>query len=287
MKTLRLLVCLLALLPALPAWSQAQCTHSLRLASIPDKRLDLQQRDFAPLIRLLGEGLGLPVQLVPTSSYAGAIDAVVSGGVDLAMLGPASYLQARQRDPGIEAFATPTLAQGHFTTAGPYYQALLVVRADREFQALDDLRGTRVALSDPSSTSGSVIPQREFPAAVGRPLGEFFAGQLYVGSHDRALDALLDGKVAAAFVSSQRADDYLRRGLINTRSLRVLWRSHPIPNDALVFSSSLCQPLRQRIRALLLEDSPLLAAFLQAQQASALAPVDPAAYQALERALRP
>ena len=287
MKTLRLLVCLLALLPALPAWSQAQCTHSLRLASIPDKRLDLQQRDFAPLIRLLAEGLGLPVQLVPTSSYAGAIDAVVSGGVDLAMLGPASYLQARQRDPGIEAFATPTLAQGHFTTAGPYYQALLVVRADREFQTLDDLRGTRVALSDPSSTSGSVIPQREFPAAVGRPLGEFFAGQLYVGSHDRALDALLDGKVAAAFVSSQRADDYLRRGLINTRSLRVLWRSHPIPNDALVFSRSLCQPLRQRIRALLLEDSPLLAAFLQAQQASALAPVDPAAYQALERALRP
>jgi phosphonate transport system substrate-binding protein len=144
-----------------------------------------------------------------------------------------------------------------------------------------------VALSDPSSTSGSVIPQREFPAAVGRPLGEFFAGQLYVGTHDRALDALLDGKVAAAFVSSQRADDYLRRGLISTRSLRVLWRSHPIPNDALVFSSSLCQPLRQRIRALLLEDSPLLAAFLQAQQASALAPVDPAAYQALETALRP
>ena len=287
MKTLRLLVCLLALLPALPAWSQAQCTHSLRLASIPEKRLDLQQRDFAPLIRLLGEGLGLPVQLVPTSSYAGAIDAVVSGGVDLAMLGPAAYLQARQRDPGIEAFATPTLAQGYFTAAGPYYQALLVVRADREFQALDDLRGTRVALSDPSSTSGSVIPQREFPAAVGRPLGEFFAGQLYVGTHDRALDALLDGKVAAAFVSSQRADDYLLRGLISTRSLRVLWRSQPIPNDALVFSSALCQPLRQHIRALLLEDSPLLAAFLQAQQASALAPVDPAAYQVLERALRP
>lgn len=287
MKTLRLLVCLLALLPALPAWSQAQCTHSLRLASIPEKRLDLQQRDFAPLIRLLGEGLGLPMQLVPTSSYAGAIDAVVSGGVDLAMLGPAAYLQARQRDPGIEAFATPTLAQGYFTAAGPYYQALLVVRADREFQALDDLRGTRVALSDPSSTSGSVIPQREFPAVVGRPLGEFFAGQLYVGTHDRALDALLDGKVAAAFVSSQRADDYLLRGLISTRSLRVLWRSQPIPNDALVFSSALCQPLRQHIRALLLEDSPLLAAFLQAQQASALAPVDPAAYQALERALRP
>lgn len=287
MKTLRLLVCLLALLPALPAWSQAQCTHSLRLASIPEKRLDLQQRDFAPLIRLLGEGLGLPVQLVPTSSYAGAIDAVVSGGVDLAMLGPAAYLQARQRDPGIEAFATPTLAQGYFTAAGPYYQALLVVRADREFQVLDDLRGTRVALSDPSSTSGSVIPQREFPAVVGRPLGEFFAGQLYVGTHDRALDALLDGKVAAAFVSSQRADDYLLRGLISTRSLRVLWRSQPIPNDALVFSSALCQPLRQHIRALLLEDSPLLAAFLQAQQASALAPVDPAAYQALERALRP
>ncbi|HTN31310.1 MAG TPA: phosphate/phosphite/phosphonate ABC transporter substrate-binding protein [Pseudomonas sp.] len=283
MKTLRLLACLLALLPALPAWSQAQCIASLRLASVPEKRLDSQQHDFQPLIRLLSDGLGLPVQLVPTSSYAGAIDAVVSGGVDLAILGPAAYLQARQRDAGIEAFATPVLTQGYFTPAGAHYQALLLVRADREFQALDDLRGSRVALSDPSSTSGSVIPQLEFPAVVGRPLAQFFAGQLYAGSHDRALDALLDGKVDAAFVSSPQADDYLRRGLISTRSLQVLWRSQPIANDPLVFSSRLCGELRQRIRVLLLSESPLLAEFLRAQQASALAPVEHAAYQALEQ----
>ncbi|KHL70751.1 phosphonate ABC transporter, periplasmic phosphonate-binding protein [Pseudomonas flexibilis] len=285
MITIRLLACLLALLPALPAWSHSQCTSSLRLSSIPEKRLEIQQRDFQPLIRLLGEGLGIPVQMVPAGSYAGAIDAVVSGGVDLAMLGPAAYLLARQRDPHIEAFATPTLAQGHFTPAGAYYHALLVVRADRDVQTLADLRGARVALSDPASTSGSVIPNLEFPTAVGRPLQRFFAGQLYTGSHEKALDALLDGKVEAAFVSSPRADDYLRRGLISTRSLRVLWRSQPIPNDPLVFSSGLCGELRQRIRALLLGDSPQLAAFLHAQQASGLAPVAQAAYQALEQTL--
>lgn len=85
-------------------------------------------------------------------------------------------------------------------------------------ETLDDLRGSREALSDPSSTSGSVIPQLEFPAAVDRPLAQFFAGQLYAGSHDRALDR----KVDAAFVSSPRADDYLRHGLISTRSPQVL-----------------------------------------------------------------
>jgi len=112
MKTLRLLACLLALLPALPAWSQAQCIASLRLASVPEKRLDSQQHDFQPLIRPLSDGPCLPVQLVPTSSYAWAIHAVVSGGVHLAIHGPAARLQALQRYAGVQQFATALLARG-------------------------------------------------------------------------------------------------------------------------------------------------------------------------------
>lgn len=278
----RLLVWLLALLSPLAH----ACPDALRLGAIPERSQAAQLETLPPLARRLGEALGLPVQVVPASSYSGAIDAVVSGGVDLALLGPASYLEARRRDPGIEAFAALVLAEGHFTPAGSRYQSLLVVRADGDFHQPGDLRGRRVALSDPASTSGNLIPRLEFPAAVGEPLESFFAGQLYAGAHDRALDALLNGKVEAAFVSSTSADDYLRPGLIGPHSLRVLWRSQPIPHDPLVFSSRLCGELRQRVRDLLADQPQRFADVLQRWQATGLVPVGHDAYRALEQALQ-
>src|SRR5690606_41420757 len=128
------------------------------------------------------------------SAYSGAIEPLLSGGVDLGRLGRASYLQARRRDPGIEAFAALVLAEGHFTPAGSRYQSLLVVRADGDFHQPRDLRGRRVALSDPASTSGNLIPRMELPAATGEPQESHFTGQLYAGAHVRAMDTINNGQ---------------------------------------------------------------------------------------------
>jgi len=89
-------------------------------------------------------------------------------------------------------------------------------------QALSELRGGKVALNDPASTSGVLIPNTEFSDAVGEPLERFFSAQVYAGSHDRALDALLAGRVDAAFVAGTRADEYLNIGRIDRDTLRVL-----------------------------------------------------------------
>src|SRR5690606_34937749 len=209
--------------------------------------------EYQPLAELLSEGLDMPVRILRSSSYEGVIDAIVSGGADIALLGPASYLMAYRRNSGIEAFASMALEGGHFSPAGDYYHSILVVRSDSGLRQPEDTRGRRVALADPASTSGALVPNREFAARVATPLHEYFSGQVYAGSHDKALESLLQGRVDAAFVSSVRADDYLRRGLIGTDTLRVLWRSTPLHYDPFVFSSDICSHLKTKIRALMLE----------------------------------
>lgn len=266
---------------------QASCREDdLRISAIPLKDMQQLIEEYRPLANMLSAGLGMPVRILHASSYESVIDAVVSGGTDIAAMGPVSYLIARQLNPDIEPFASLVPAPGHFSPSGNYYSSLLLVRSDSKLNRVRQLRGRRVALSDPASTSGGLIPKHEFAAMIGEPLGDYFSRQVYAGSHDRALDALLAGRVDAAFVSSERADDYLQRGLIDKGSLQILWRSDPIYYDPLVFSAAVCESLRQRIRQLISTPSPELETFIRSQRAVNIAPVGHEAYQALEPLLQ-
>ena len=282
MRALTLMICLiLAVLPGRPA--RADCQQpSLRIAVIPKKNMEVLMQDYQPLLERLEAALGVPVSMVPASSYESVVDAVVSGGVDIAWLGPASYALAQQRDPRIEPFASLAIRNGYFTPAGHHYQALLLARPEVA-RDLEGLRGKRGALSDPASTSGSVVPNVEFAAQVGMPLSRFFGSVAYSGSHDKSLDALLEGRVDAAFVASVRADAYLNSGRIGRDTFNVLWRSERIYYDPYVFRGNLCQAYKARIRAAMLEHQDGLAAFLASQDASAIAPVGRAEYAPLVR----
>lgn len=282
MRVLKTLVCLMALnLSANVAL--ADCTpHSLRLAVIPIKSAEDMTREHQPLLQRLSQAAGVPVELVIAASYESVVDAIVSGGADIARLGPASYVLAHRRDPRIEPFATFTLSAGPYTPAGNHYQALLLTRDDKP-EDIEALRGKRVALTDPASTSGSLVPSVEFAARVGMPLSRFFGALVYAGNHDKALEALLEGRVDAAFVASERTDAYLARHAMAPTRIKALWRSRPIYYDPYVFSASLCPALRARIRHAMLEDPQALAAFVQSQDASGLVPVSQAEYAPLQR----
>lgn len=263
--------------------AQAQCQQTgLRIAVIPKKSMDVLMKDYQPLLERLSAALGVPATIVPASSYESVVDAVVSGGVDIAWLGPASYVLAHQRDPRIEPFASLTINNGYFTPAGHHYQALLLARRGTAAN-LEALRGSRGALSDPASTSGSVIPNAEFSAQVGMPLARFFGSVVYTGSHDKSLDALLEGRVDAAFVASVRADAYLNSGRIQRDTFNVLWRSERIYYDPYVFSGSLCPEYKARIRKVMLDEQAQLTSFLASQDASGIAPVSRAEYAPLVR----
>lgn len=284
MRILKLVAALV--LMALVDTALASCAQpSLRIAVIPKKSMDVLMREYRPLLEQLSDAAGMPAEIVPASSYESVVDAIVSGGVDIAWLGPASYLLAYQRDPGIEPFASLTINNGHFTPAGHHYQSLLLVRAQGA-AGLEALRGKRVALSDPASTSGSVVPHAEFAAQIGMPLGQFFSSVVYTGSHDKSLDALLEGRVDAAFIASVSADAYFNNGRIDESSLMALWRSDRIYYDPYVFSSRLCPELKARVRKVMLEGQHRLGGFLASQDASGFAAVSHAEYAPLLRLLQ-
>ncbi|WP_342616392.1 phosphate/phosphite/phosphonate ABC transporter substrate-binding protein [Rhodoferax sp. GW822-FHT02A01] len=230
----------------------------IRVSLIPKKSSDALGAEYQPLVKVLEAAVRQPVEIVMASSYGAVVEGLLAGTVDLAELGPASYAQAKARDNRITAFASMIQRVGPHTEAGDSYRSLLVVRRDKKFHGLPDLRGSNISLIDPASTSGALIPRQAIAKLTGMALEHYFGRITFAGSHDRAIQAVQKGLVDAAFVSSSRLDEAVRNGSLRADELQVLWKSSPIPYDPFVYRGQLCQPVIDKIKQAFFQNSASL-----------------------------
>lgn len=239
---------LLACLAGLVHAQACDSPKTIHISVIPKSSSGAQSAQFQPLVKVLEATLKQPVQIVLAPSYGAVVEGLLAGSIDLAELGPASYAQAKARDSRITAFASLIQRTGANTEASDSYRALLIVRRDRKFNDLSDLRGGTLSLVDPASTSGALIPRMAITKLTGAPLERYFGRITFAGSHDRAIQVVQKGLVDAAFVSSSRLDEALRTGTVRMDDLQVLWKSSPIPYDPYVYRGQLCQQVIDKIQ---------------------------------------
>jgi phosphonate transport system substrate-binding protein len=200
------------------------------------------------------------------------VEGLQSGAIDVAKIGPAGYVSLTANDPKAIPFATQEKRQGMFQREGPFYHALLVVLANSRFTNVESLKSARLALTDPGSTSGSLVPRKRFAPTLGMPLERYFSSVSHTGSHAKSITALAQGEVDAVFLASTQLEDAHLSGSLPMQQVRVLWKSEPIPFDPFVFRGQLCESLRKKIRAAFLGPEsdaalkPMLDSFLHARR---------------------
>lgn len=254
----------------------------LRFSIIPRGDARKETAELQPLLDTLRKGLGIPVEVYAAPSYGAVVEALSSGAVHLARLGPASYLSARRADPQLTAFATYANKASLFQPAGPFYHSLLIVRADSGIADVDALRGKRLALVDPDSTSGALVPRHFFGKRLGRKLEAHFAQVGYSGSHTQSLAKLLAGQVDAAFVGSQNLASDLAANPTMAPRIRVIWRSASLPADPFVMRGQLCDSVKRGIREAFFDrGGRQRAAVLQKLNVTRFVPVSDRDYQAV------
>ena len=217
---------------------------------IPTEETTQELDIYKPLLTALKEKTGKSIEFFMPTSYASVIEGMVNGWVHIGVHGPNSYVLAKEKDPNLEVFATYTKLKGHFQEEGPGYRAVLVVRADSDFDSIESLKGTIVGLADPASTSGNLMPRMVFGELIGTgpELEKYFSKVVYTGGHDQSALAVKEGRVDDAFVATHRLDNVIDRGLAKTEDYRVLWQSGIIPQDPMVYRTDLCEPIKAAIR---------------------------------------
>ncbi|THB75641.1 MAG: phosphate/phosphite/phosphonate ABC transporter substrate-binding protein [Desulfobacteraceae bacterium] len=267
--------------PVLGASSSPSQDGPICFSLVPKKNVDHQITELQPLLDLLEKRLNRQIKVIRPQSYHSVIEGILSRTIDFAILGPASYAKARARDNQVEAFASFASKKGFITPRGSFYYSVLFTVKDNRYDTWEDLKGKKIAFTDPASTSGSVIPSIYFSKEIGEALNEFFGSHIYTGSHDRSIKSVKKGYADGAFVSSARIDEAIEKGSLEPDQVIVLWQSKPIHSDPFVFRGGLDPSLKDQIRSVMLSSLPELDAMFKNMQMLGIEAVSDSDYQAI------
>jgi phosphonate transport system substrate-binding protein len=233
--------------PALAA--DCEDPETLTFSIIPTEETIQELTIYKPVIDYLSKQTGKKIEFYMPTSYSTVVEAMVNKWVDVAVLGPYSYVIAHEKDPDIMVFTTYAKRPGHIVEEGPGYKAVLVTRKDSGLETIESIKGKTVALTDPGSTSGNLFPRVVFSKDVlkGAPLEDYFKKVVYSGGHDLSTMAVYEGKADCAFVATHRFDNVIDRGMVKKEDFNYLWWSATIPQDPFAYRMSLCPDLRKKI----------------------------------------
>jgi phosphonate transport system substrate-binding protein len=200
----------------------------------------------------IGVAAGRPVEPLGVADYTALVEALRFQKVDLAYLGPAAYLQARQR-----ADAVP-LAQEIPASGEPSYHGIVVVRADSPATKFEDLRARRFAFVEPKSTSGYLAPTVHIIEDLGSSPEQYFARVQFAGSHQAVLVAVANGHVDGGATNELDLLRMFEKGLYKSSDFKTIWTSEPIPGAVIVARSQMPADERERVgRAILAYADPV------------------------------
>jgi len=227
--------------------------EALTFAMVPTEESVAELQLYKPVTDRMEKLTGKKIQFFMPTSYASVVEGLLSKFVDVAVLGPYSYVIANSKDTSIEVFATYAKRPGYMQEEGPGYRGVLISKRGSKFTTIDSLRGSILGLTDPGSTSGNLMPRVAFTKVIGKDLEKFFGKVVYTGSHELSSVAVVKGKVDAAFVATHRFDNVVSKGEASLDGVNILWKSDPIPQDPFVYRNTLCENIKAKIRETFLD----------------------------------
>jgi phosphate/phosphite/phosphonate ABC transporter binding protein len=206
---------------------------------------DSAREPLVEFVTWMGERAEIEISTKAIASYAALAKRIREGAIDVAWLPPVLYV-ALERD----GIVTPLVSNHRAGEAA--FHGVLLVRATAPVHTLDGLRGMRVAWVDPCSASGYVMPRIQL-AALGIDPRTTFAEEIFTGSHDAAVRAVVEAEadVTATFARIDGAGHVTSGSWSQVpearAQVRVLWTLGAIPSDVIAARTAYPAGLRERI----------------------------------------
>jgi phosphonate transport system substrate-binding protein len=204
------------------------------------------QARFKDVANAFKEQTGVDMRIYTASDYAGTIQALTGGQIQMAQMGASGYASAWIDSNGQ---VEPLVANKELDGALGYH-SILIVKSDSPFRALGDLKGKTLAWADPNSTSGYLIPLVSLRADGIEP-EKHFGKTLFSGGHEQSVLGVINGQFESAFTWSSKGHNagqiraMLDRGVLKLDQFRVIWESPLIPNPLVVVRKDMPADMRR------------------------------------------
>jgi phosphonate transport system substrate-binding protein len=225
----------------------ASAQSVLTVGLIPSEDSRAMIANSQAMMDMLSKALGMPVKPFVAADYNGVIEALRSKRLDVAYLGPFSYVLGTTV-ADIEAFAVAETKKAGRT----FYRSQVIAHKSSGIKTVNDLKGRTFAFVDPSSTSGHLFPKAGLMKA-GLNTDKDFGRVIFSGSHDSNAIAVQNKKIDAAAIADRILDSAISKGLAKREDIQIVWESDPIPESPTVWRKDLPADLKRRIQAAFLE----------------------------------
>src|SRR3954467_6858190 len=134
----------MCVVPALGQANDPAKTGVLRIGFIPAEDSRAMVRQSQDILDIVAKQTGMKIEAFVGSDYNGTVEALRNGHVDVALLGPFSYILATTQAP-VEAFAVTVIAK----TMQPSYKSIIIAREDSPVKSFETIKGNTFAFVDP------------------------------------------------------------------------------------------------------------------------------------------
>ena len=260
---LRLALLACSLLAPLAAHAQEWTSQvkELRIGLLGGENTSSRLARYDGFQRLLQEKLGIPVKMYPAADYAGVMQAMAAGQLDLAEFSPSAFAGAWLDCKCIDPTVVPQEKDGTI-----FYISVMITRKDSGITTLEQMKGHSLAWADPNSASGYLIPSASLKAAgIDLTDGAYFSHTGFAGGHEQGIIAVLNkqydacvtwtsgqGDIAAGF-SRGALRGMVDRNMLKMSDVNIIWKSGKIPNGPWGLRSALPASLKTAFTEFMLD----------------------------------
>lgn len=223
--------------------------EELRVQFVPSQDADSLEAKAKPLEELLGEELGIPVEVSVSTDYNSIVEAMNSDQVDVGFLPPTAYVLAHEQEAAdvlLQAQRYGVNDDGSETDElVDYYLSQFVVMEDSGMESIEDLEGKRIAYQNTTSSAGFVWPAAEMMDAGLEPLED--VEPVTVTGHDQAIVSLLNDDVDVAVTFQDARNTVVEDYDSVFEDTKILEFTEKIPNDTVSIRPEIEGEMRQEI----------------------------------------
>jgi phosphonate ABC transporter permease subunit PhnE/phosphonate ABC transporter binding protein len=203
------------------------------------------ESNWRPFIAAMSEWTGYNIEPFYASDYAGMIQAMRYGSIEVAWFSNFSGLQAVRLGGG-QVFAKATYPDG-----SEGYNSILLVPADSPVRSLEDIlacdQTIDFGMGDPNSTSGYLVPSAFIFAPRGIDPGECFAS-VRNANHEANAVAVANGLLDVATNNTTNLTLLQRTRPDIAARVRVIWTSPLIQTDPIIWRADLDPEAKRRLQ---------------------------------------
>ena len=197
------------------------------------------EKRFTPLVNYLSFQSGFNIILKIGSNYEEHIEYIGTDKVDIAYMGPVSYVKL------VNLYGLKPILAKLEVKGQSYFQGVFIVRKESNIKSLAELKDKRIALGNTNSTMSFIVPHYQLHQA-GILKEKTISNQL-LATHENIALAVLSGDFDVGAVKPAVYKNYQPYGL------RLLEKTPKISEHLFVTSSKLPQKQIQMLREIMID----------------------------------